>query len=362
MHESAPDRTPAAASGVHDEAGVLSLVCERFGSHRDLVLRHLPRALLAPGRVRLQVAHATLSFGQSVMVAGQYQRTPTLPFVPGTEVSGTVLECAPDVTHLSPGDRVVAALDWGGYAREAIATAVTTWRIPDRISLPQAACLPLTYGTAHAALHWRARLRAGETVLVLGAAGGVGLAAVEVACAAGARVIATGSTEDKRALALARGAHHALPAESESLRESVMTLTSGHGVDVVFDPVGGALGQEALRCVAAEGRFLVIGFASGEVPRTAFNVLLVKNVEVIGFWFGIYIGWGRTDERVRHAPAMQSMMDSLFAACLSGTLRPEAGMRFPLERYIDAFDAVTGRQGRGRVLFDLQPSLEGDVR
>jgi NADPH2:quinone reductase len=332
---------------------VLSLVCERFGSHRDLVLQRLPRAPLPPASVRLRVAHATLSFGQSVMIAGQYQRTPSLPFVPGTEVSGTVIETGAAVTHLAPGDRVVAALDWGGYAQEAIATAVTTWRIPEGIDLPRAACLPLTYGTAHSALHWRARLRAGDTVLVLGAAGGVGLAAVEVARAGGAMVIATGSTEDKRALALERGAHHALPADAKALREAVLALTAGRGVDIVFDPVGGALGQEALRCVAAEGRYLVIGFASGEVPRTAFNVLLVKNVEVIGFWFGIYIGWGRTDERQRYAPAMQTMMDALCAGCLQGQLRPQAAMRFPLERYVDAFDAVTGRQGRGRVLFDL---------
>ena len=328
-------------------------VCEHFGSHRDLVVRDLPRPRTPPGCVRLRIAHSTVSFGQTLVVAGSYQRRPPLPFTPGTEVSGTVLELGDGVRDLAVGDRVAAVLDWGGYAQEAIATASTVYRVPDALDLLPAACLPLTYGTAHAALHWRARLGAGETVLVLGAAGGVGLAAVEVALAAGARVLATASTEIKRALVRSRGAHAVLDAEPDGLREQVFAATAGRGVDIVFDPVGGRLSEEALRCLAPEGRMLAIGFASDAVPRTPYNILLVKNVDVIGFWFGLYVGWGRTDERERYAARMRATVEALAGYCLDGRLRPEAGMRFPLECIVDAFEAVASRRGLGRVIVDM---------
>ncbi|MFM1987673.1 MAG: hypothetical protein RJA99_630 [Pseudomonadota bacterium] len=330
-------------------------VCERFGSHLDLVVRDLPRPALRPGRVRVRIAHSTVSFGQTVLVAGRYQRELAPPFVPGTEVSGIVLEVGDGVAGLAPGDRVAGVLDQGGYAEEAVTTAATVYRLPDALDLPTAACLPLTYGTAYAALHWRGRLARGETVLVLGAAGGVGLATVEVALASGARVIATASTEAKRALVRSRGVAAVLDADPGALRAAVMAATAGRGVDLVFDPVGGPLSVEAMRCLAPEGRLLVIGFASEQVPEARFNMLLVKNVDVVGFWMGLYIGWGRTDERERHAPRMRAMVDTLAGWCVDGRLRPEAGMRFPLERIVDAFDAVVSRRGLGRVLVDVVP-------
>lgn len=330
-------------------------VCERFGSHRDLVVRDLPRPALGAGRVRLRIAHASVSFGQTVLVAGRYQREIAPPFVPGTEVSGTVLEVGDGVTNLAPGDRVAAVLDQGGYAEEAVATAATVHRVPDGLDLASAACLPLTYGTAYAALHWRGRLAPQETVLILGAAGGVGLASAEVALASGARVVATASTEAKRALVRSRGVADVLPADPDALRAAVLASTGGRGVDLVFDPVGGPLAVEAMRCLAPEGRQLVIGFASEQVPEARFNVLLVKNVDVIGFWMGLYVGWGRTDERERFAPRMRAMLDTLAGWCLDGRLRPEAGMRFPLERIVDAFDAVVSRRGLGRVIVDVAP-------
>ncbi len=346
-----------------EDPGVLSLVCDAFGSHRDLRLRPLPRPPIATGRVRIRVAHSTVSFGQTVLISGKYQRRPPLPFVPGTEVAGTVLEVGPGVDHLNVGDRVVAGVDWGGYAEEVLATGATTYTVPVGLDLAVACCLPLTYGTAHAALHWRGRIQPGDTVLVLGAAGGVGLAAVEVARLAGARVIATGSTPAKRELARMHGAHEVLDASPEALRDAVLALTAGRGVDIVFDPVGGALSEEALRCVAPEGRLLVIGFAGGPAPQAAFNVLLVKNVEVIGIWFGLYLGWGRTDERERYAPRMRAMMAELSDACMRGALRPEIAMRFPLRRFVEAFDAVTGRQGMGRVVIDIvENENDGDPR
>lgn len=335
---------------------VLSLVCEAFGSPSNLVLRRMPRAALKAGEVRIAVAHAAIGFGTTVLIEGRYQRHPELPFVPGTEISGVVLEVAPDVHALKPGDRVAGGIDWGGYAHEVVCGAATIYPVPQGVDLAAAACIPLTYGTSYAALHWRARLADGETVLVLGAAGGVGLAAVEIARAAGARVIATGSTDEKRALALAHGAQHALPADASTLRQAVLAATDGEGVDVVFDPVGGELAREALRCLRSEGRHVVIGFAGGEPPQAAFNILLVKNIDVIGFWFGQYLGWGRIDERLRYEPRMREMMAALFQGCLDGRLRPQGNMRFPLQRYPEAFGAVTGRQGIGRVLFDITPA------
>jgi NADPH2:quinone reductase len=332
-----------------------AVVCERFSSYRDLVVRDLPSPRPGPGQVRLRVAHATVSFGQTLVVAGSYQRRPPLPFTPGTEVSGTVLEVGEGVTHVGVGDRVAAVLDWGGYAEEAVTTAATVYPVPPQLDPASAACLPLTYGTAFVALHWRARLAAGDRVLVLGSAGGVGLAAVEVATAAGARILATASTPEKRALAASRGADTVLTADAAALRDAVLAATDGRGVDIVFDPVGGELSEQALRCLGPEGRHLVIGFASDVVPRAPWNHLLVKNVDVLGFWMGHYVGWGRTDERERFASRMRDAVASLAEACLAGRIRPEAGMRFPLERIVDAFDAVASRRGLGRVLVDVAP-------
>jgi NADPH2:quinone reductase len=334
-------------------ATMRAAVCERFGTYTDLTVKDVARPVLEPGRVLVRVAHSTVSFGQLLIVSGDYQRRPPLPFVPGTEVSGTVVDVGEGVTHVTQGDRVAAVLDWGGYAQEASVDASTVYPVPDGLDLTIAACLPLTYGTAHAALHWRGRLTRGETVLVLGAAGGVGLAAVEVARAAGARVIATASTEAKRELVRSKGADAVLPAEPSTLRDAVLSLTGPGGVDIVFDPVGGTLSDEALRCLGPEGRMLVIGFASGAIPRTPHNVLLVKNVEVIGFWLGLYVGWGRTDERERFASRMRETVAALAHDCLAGRLSPEATMRYPLERIVDAFDAVATRRGLGRVLLDM---------
>ncbi len=329
-------------------------MCERYGPYREVVaVRDVPRVPLGPGQLRLRIAYAPVSRGQLVLIEGRYQRRPALPFCAGGEVSGTVIEVGPGVEGRSVGDRVCAALDLGGYAQEAVATASTVYPIPDALGMAEAACLPSTYGTCHAALHWRGRLKAGETVLVLGAAGGVGLATVEVARAAGARVFATGSTEAKRALALAHGADRVFPADPDSLRDAVLAATDGRGVDLVFDPVGGRLGEEALRCLGPEGRHLIIGFASDAVPSAAFNVLLVKNVELVGFWFGQYVGWGRVDERERYAPRMRAMVDALAADCLAGRIRPRTDTRIPLERIVEAFDVVAMRRGTGRVLVDM---------
>lgn len=335
-----------------------ALVCERHGHYRALSLREVEAPALGPGCVRIEVHYATAGFGQTLVIAGKYQRKPPLPFVPGTEVSGVVLEVAPDVHDFMAGDRVAAALDWGGYAEQAIATASTTWHVPDGVDLATAASVPLTYGTAYAALHWRARLQAGESLLVHGAAGGIGLPAVELGRLAGASVIAVAGSPERLRMALERGAAHGVVhGEGVALSSEVLAANGGRKVDVVFDPVGGRLFDEALRCVQPEGRILVLGFASGEVPSIPANILLVKNAEVIGFWFGLYVGWGLTDERERYRERMRDMMQRLFAHVEAGELRPVSSAVFPLERLADAFDAVIERRAVGRALVQLRPGV-----
>ncbi|MES2511384.1 MAG: NADPH:quinone oxidoreductase family protein [Pseudomonadota bacterium] len=330
--------------------------CEQWVHYRDLKLRDdvKPPVLLA-GQVRIAVHYATAGFGQTLVIAGKYQRKPPLPFVPGTEVSGVILEVAPDVAGFAPGDRVAAALDWGGYAEEAVATASTTWHVPDAVSLATAASVPLTYGTSYAALHWRGRLKAGDTLLVFGAAGGVGLPAVELGRLAGARVIAVAGSDARVKIALDRGAHGGIVHGGEQLSQQVRDLNGGKNVDVVFDPVGGALFDEALRCLKPEGRVLVVGFASGDVPKIPANILLVKNAEIVGFNFGLYIGWGLTDERAFYSQRLKAMMDTLFAHVAAGELKPESSRPFPLDKLADAFDSVIARSSVGRALIEIRP-------
>lgn len=331
-------------------------LCEKWMHYSELELRDdVAPPVLSAGQVRIAVHYATAGFGQTLVIAGKYQRKPPLPFVPGTEISGVILEVASDVTGFSPGDRVAAALDWGGYAEQAVASASTTWHVPDVVSLATAASVPLTYGTSYAALHWRGRLQAGDALLVYGAAGGVGLPAVELGRLAGARVIAVAGSDARVQIALDRGAHAGIVHGSGQLSQQVRDLNGGKNVDVVFDPVGGALFDEALRCLKPEGRILVVGFASGEIPKIPANILLVKNAEIIGFNFGLYIGWGLTDEREFYRQRLKDMMDTLFGHVAAGELKPESSKPFPLHRLADAFDAVIARTVVGRALIQVAP-------
>lgn len=330
-----------------------AVLCERWCHYSELALREVTPAPLSSGCVRIRVHYAAVTFGQTLVVQGKYQRKPPDPFSPGCEISGVVSEAAADVTGLAIGDRVAAAIDWGGYAEEAIATQETVWRVPGGLGLDVAASLPITWGTSYAALHWRARLQPGQTLLVHGAAGGVGLAAVELGRLAGARVIAVAGSQERVDLALAHGADLGIVHGGPDLGKRILALNDGRGVDVVYDPVGGELFMQSLRCTAPEGKILVIGFAGGEVPQIPANLLLVKNIDVIGFFYGLYIGWGATDERKRHAPRLREMMEVLFQAALDGRLRPARSTQYPLEEFSAAFDSVVRRASTGRVLLRI---------
>ncbi len=330
-----------------------ALLCEGWNGYRGLKFVDADPPALPAGCVRIAVAYSTVSFGQLLVVAGTYQRKPPLPFVPGTEVSGVVLEAAPGVTDFKPGDRVAASLDWGGYGEQAIATVETVWHVPDGLDLREAATIPLTYGTAYAALHWRGGLTEGQTLLVHGAAGGVGLPAVELGKLAGARVLAVGSSAARLELARSHGADEGLLHTEPERGQRVKALTDGRGADLVFDPVGGALFSETLRCTAPLGRVLVIGFASGTIPQIPANILLVKNIDVIGFNFGLYLGWSPVDERKRHAARLRAMMQTLFQLALDRKIKPTSSDCYPLRDFTCAFEAVESRRSFGRVLIQV---------
>ena len=327
-----------------------AVVCEAYTGYQDLKLKDIAPPPMRAGCVRIAVEYCCVGFGTSLIVAGRYQRKPPLPFVPGTEVSGVVTEVAPDVSHLEVGDRVVGVIDWGGYAEEAVGTADTVWKIPDAVPFDLACLLPAAYGTPWAALHWRAQLRAGESVLVFGAAGGVGRCAVELARLAGAHVIAVARDEARLQVALAHGAHEGWRSDTPDLGRMLKERHGGRGINVIFDPVGGQCFEHAMKAVAPEGRILVIGFAGGTIPQVPANLLLVKNVAVIGVNLGLYTGWTPGDERQRHAPKMRDMINQLSSLIVQGRLHPAPPTAFTLENTVEAFDALIERRHTGRML------------
>jgi len=324
-----------------------ALVCKRWCEFKDLTIEDVPVPALLPGTVRVRVAYASLSYALNLMVAGKYQHRPPLPFVPGKELTGVVTEIADGVAGIKAGDRVAAIVESGAFADEAIAPVKTTYVVPAGVSLTSALPLPLSYGTAYTALAWRARLQPGETLLVHGAAGGVGLAAVQIGRELGARVIATASSEDKRAFLREQGVTAALPADA--FREEVKALTGGAGADVIFDPVGGGVFDESLRCAAPESRILVIGFAGGTPAQIPANILLVKDVAVMGFYFGRYTGGGRRDDSDRYAPALKEMMATLLAWTRDGRIAPTVSRTFPLEEFREAMDLLMARKTPGKI-------------
>jgi NADPH:quinone reductase len=331
-----------------------AVLCERWCDYRDLTITDVPPPpQLRSGHVRIAVKYATVGFGEALIVAGKYQRKPPLPFVPGNDVAGIVTEVAEDVLDFAPGDRVVATLDWGAYAEEAVAPTITTWQVPNAVELSKAVGLPLGYGTSYAALHWRGRLKAGETLVVFGAAGGVGSTAVQIGHLAKARVIAVAGTEERVQAAIKKGADFGIVHGIEDLGGRIKALNGGRGVDIVYDPVGGPLFDQALRCVAPEGRILIIGFASGKASSIPANILLVKNAEVIGFDFGYCIGWGLTDARLAYAGRLKEMMSTLFAHVAAGELVPETNTRYRLDDFVAAFDTVQQRRALGRVILEI---------
>jgi len=337
------------------EATARAVVCEAYGHWRDMAVTAVPVRRPGPGEVRIAVHAAGVDFANTLKIAGKHQNTPTLPFTPGTEATGVVLECGDGVLRLAPGTRVSAAMQFGAFAEEAIVPARTVFPIPDTLDFVAAVHFPTMYPTAYAALVWKARLAPGETLLVHGAAGGTGLAAVEVGKALGARVIAVAGGKEKTAAVIAQGADHAIDHRHEDIRARVLELTGGRGVDVAFDPVGGDAFDASLRCIAPEGRILTIGYASGRIPVAPANILLVKNVSVTGLYWGYWLGWGRTPPRPVEAALVADGMASLFGWHTAGRLRPVTSRVFPLDGFADAFDLLATRRVIGKVALAVRP-------
>jgi len=262
-----------------------------------------------------------------------------------------VLETAPGVTACRAGDRVLAIIGWGGYAEQAVSHEATVYPLPEHVPSADALHLGVSYCTAYGGLVWRAALKAGETLLVLAAAGGVGLAAVEIGRALGARVIAAAGSAEKCALAREHGADAVIDYSTQDLRTALKSTKENP--DVVFDPVGGALSEAALRTLAPDGRLVSIGFASGALPKIEPNILLVKNVSVLGFNFGRYIGWSPVDERLEHEPKVRALLAQLFEWHGRGVLRPLAASVHPLEGFAEAQDALLSRRTTGKVLLRI---------
>ena len=330
-----------------------ALVCHRYGDYHDLKVEDFPAPALPERGVRIAVEYASLSFSISLWVAGKYQVKPPLPFVPGAEVVGRVLEIAPGVTACKPGDRVLAVIGWGAYAEQAVSHEATVYPLPQHVPSTDALHLGVSYCTAYGGLVWRAGLKAGETLLVLAAAGGVGLAAVEIGRALGARVIAAAGSAEKCALARAHGADAVIDYSTQDFREALKGVKGKTGFNVVFDPVGGALSESALRALSPDGRLVCIGFASGAQPKIEPNILLVKNVSVLGFNFGRYIGWSPVDERLEHEPKVRALFAQLFDWHREGVIRPLAASIYPLERFAEAQDALLSRRTTGKVLLRI---------
>jgi NADPH2:quinone reductase len=323
-----------------------AIVCRELTGLDGLALEQRPDpGAPGAGEVRMRVAAAGLNYADLLVTAGKYQVKLQPPFIPGFEAAGTVEAVGPGVTGFKPGDRVMAIPEAGAFAVAATLAADRLYPAPAGLDAAEAAGFPIAYGTSYVALVEQARLQAGETLLVHGAAGGVGLTAVEIGKALGARVIATAGGPDKCAVAAAHGADHVIDYKSEDIRERVKSLAKDlnlGGVDVVYDPVGGATFEASLRVVNWNARILIIGFAGGPPPQIPANILLVKNVAAMGFYFG---SW-----RQRRPDLVAKAFSALDGMVRAGKLKPLVSHRLPLARFREALELIRSRQSTGKVV------------
>ncbi len=322
-----------------------AIVCDAWGPPSSLQLRELPSPVPGPKQVLVRTRVAAVNFPDALIVAGKYQARPGFPFSPGGELSGEIIVVGAEVKRFAVGDKVVGITTYGAYAQEVVIDATNVIPLPAGTSdadLELAGSFVLTYGTSLHALKDRALAQAGETLLVLGAGGGVGLAAVEIGKLLGMRVIAAASTAEKLAAARERGADETIQYTTEDLRERIKALTDGKGVDVVYDPVGGDFAEPALRSVGWRGRYLVVGFAAGEIPKIAINLLLLKGSALVGVFWG---------EFVRREPALNAQnMGLLFSWLHERKIHPLISKRYPLSQAPLALDALLARDAVGKLV------------
>ncbi|MBQ5949926.1 NADPH:quinone oxidoreductase family protein [Massilia sp. ST3] len=316
--------------------------CKDWGPPESLEVAELPDLAPGPGEVVVDVRAAGVNFPDVLTVQGKYQYRPELPFTPGNEFAGVVRAIGPGVTAYAPGQAVIGFTRTGAFAEQALAPLESLLPVPDGMDFDTAAAITLTYGTSYHAVADRGALQPGETMLVLGAAGGVGLAAIEIGKALGARVIAAASSDEKLAVCKDHGADALINYEREDLREAIKAATGGRGPDVVYDPVGGRYSEPALRSIAWRGRHLVVGFAAGEIPRLPWNLMLLKGASVVGVFWGDFT----RKEPAAHAAAMRRLMDWM----AEGKLRPLVSKRYALEETAQALNDMAGRKVVGKVV------------
>jgi NADPH2:quinone reductase len=322
-----------------------ALVCTEHGPIDQLKLIEWEDPVPKEGQVLIDVKAAGINFPDVLMIAGQYQTKTPPPFIPGVEASGVIAGIGPGVEQWQIGDRVIVQPLMGAFAEKCVVGTSRIMPLPEHLDFEQGAGFTLTYSTSYHAFNQSTRINAGETVLVLGAAGGVGVTAVEIAKAMGARVIAAASTDEKLEFARSAGADELINYSNVPLKETAKAMTEGKGVDVVYDPVGGELAQQALRTMAKHGRYLVIGFAAGEIQKFPANIVLLKEASVIGVFWG---AWS-----ARNPDLQQQNMSEMDAMVQQGTLVPRVTKSYPLNEYQNAFSAITERRAQGKVILTM---------
>jgi NADPH2:quinone reductase len=319
-----------------------AVMLRSYGPPAQLSVEDVPAPQLKAGQVRLQVHAVGFGFPDALMVAGKYQVKPEVPFTPGSEVAGVVTELGPDVTDVKVGARVLASAGQGALAQECAVSAATLIPLPDSMSMAAAAGFLVNYGTTYHALVQRANIKPGETLLVLGAAGGVGLTAIEIGKALGARVLAAASTDEKLQLAKEHGADAVFNYTTDPIKAKVMEFTGDKGIDVAYDPVGADYAEQCVRAMAWNGRYLVIGFAGGKIPAVPFNLPLLKSCSIVGVFWGAH---------TRREPDIHaSNLKALFKLFEDGKIRPHVTELDGLERFTDALEVLNGRKATGKVV------------
>lgn len=322
-----------------------AILCKEYGPADTLVIEDVPSPEVKGRGVKVRVKAAGLNFPDTLIIENKYQLKPNLPFSPGGEMAGEVIEVGEKVSRFKPGDRVAGLTGYGSFAEEVVVPEQNLLPVPDGMSDEKAAAFTMVYGTSYYALKQRGNLQPGESLLVLGASGGVGLATVELGKAMGARVIAAASSDEKLAVAKAAGADELINYTEQPLKDTVKNLTKGKGVDVIYDPVGGDFTEQALRAMGWNGRHLIIGFAAGDIPKVPANLTLLKGCSVVGVF------WGSFTQREPEASA-QNMME-LMKLYSEGKIDPKISEVFEFEDYAKALGALTERRATGKVVLKI---------
>lgn len=331
-----------------------AIIIHEFGNYKDVAkLDTLPVPEPGPGEVVVRNKAAGVSFAATLNIAGKYQRKAPLPYIPSTEAAGIVHAVGENVTRVAVGDHVMCSVDHGGAAGFCCIDDVACLKIPEDMDFAVGSAIITSYNTSYGALVRRAKLQSGETLLVHGAAGAVGMAAVEIGKALGATVIAVAGGEKHCETARRHGADHVIDHRTENFRDVVLDITNGRGVDVVYDSIGGDVTIQSIRSLAWEGRLLTIGYACGTIPNIAANTLLLKNASAMGFNLGHFFGWSPGGTRREHIDALDEMAAGVLDLYAKGLVKPEIGARFPLHRFVEALDAVVNREVDGKCVVEM---------